>query len=119
MSIFWCFSALGILSCCIVYAGEYQTKCISDSTQHNEILACYMEEFEQADQKLNQIYQVKIYSLSAIKANALRESQRHWLHLKEQACIADEQNYGRESHFDAMQCEIDWVSERILFLEKQ
>ena len=78
-----------------------------------------MEEFEQVDQKLNQIYQVKIHSLSAIKAKALRESQCHWLHLKEQACIADEEQYGRESHFDAMQCEIDWVSERILFLEKQ
>ncbi|NNG82202.1 hypothetical protein E0409_10440 [Acinetobacter sp. ANC 4862] len=38
--------------------------------------------------------------------------------LKESTCVADEKNYGRESHFDAMQCQIDMTKERILFLEK-
>ena len=106
-----------IVFCSSTYADEHSVTCIPESTQHNDILGCYINEFKLVDQKLNQMYQNKIHQLSKIKAEQLQESQRIWLKSKIQACTVDEDNYGRESHFDAIQCEIDMTNGRIEFLE--
>lgn len=96
----------------------YNQKCVPDSVIFNDILGCYINEYNKYDKKLNGLYTYKISKLSKVKKNKLKNSQREWIKLKESLCVADEKNYGRESHFDAMQCQIDMTKERILFLEK-
>ncbi|MCU4416162.1 DUF1311 domain-containing protein [Acinetobacter bereziniae] len=41
-----------------------------------------------------------------------------WIKERETQCVVDEANYDRESHFDALQCEIDMTKERINFIKK-
>ena len=48
----------------------------------------------------------------------LRESQRAWVKKKEKICVANEEEFGRESHFEAIACQTEMTKERILFLEK-
>lgn len=95
-----------------------QVQCVPDSTIHNDILACYIDEFKDIDQKLNTTYKNKMASLKKSKMDKLQRSQRNWLKEKESKCVVDEANYGRESHFDAMQCQIDMTTKRINFLQR-
>ena len=37
---------------------------------------------------------------------------------KEKICVANEEEFGRESHFEAIACQTEMTKERILFLEK-
>lgn len=97
---------------------EYQVKCVPDSVIHDDILGCYIERFKIVDKKLNAIYKEKINSLTKKRKLELQKSQRNWIKKKESLCIVDEVNYGRESHFDAIQCEIDMTNQRIEFLKR-
>lgn len=97
---------------------DYQVKCVPNSTVHNDILGCYIDEYNIIDKKLNTTYKQKMASLKKIRKEELQRLQRNWIKEKEGKCVADEANYGRESHFDAMQCEIDMTNDRIKFLKK-
>lgn len=97
---------------------EYRTVCVPDSVLHNEILGCYLDEFSASDKKLNIIYKQKMEILSTNKKKKLKKEQRNWIKEKDALCVADEANYGRESHFDAMQCQIDIINERINYIRK-
>jgi len=97
---------------------EYQVKCVSDSTMHNDILGCYIDEYRVADKKLNITYKQKMADLKKNRKEELQLLQRNWIKEKKSKCVVDEANYGRESHFDAMQCEIDMTNDRIKFLKK-
>lgn len=97
---------------------DYQVKCVPDSTVFNEILSCYIDEYKSVDKKLNTIYKQKIANLKKSKKNQLQQSERNWIKEKDSKCVADEANYGRESHFDAMQCQIDMTKQRIEFIRK-
>lgn len=96
---------------------EYQVKCIPNSVVYNDILGCYIDEFKAVDKELNITYKKRINNLKKDKKDNLQNSQRNWIKVKESLCVADEANYGRESHFDAMQCEIDMTKKRIDFLK--
>lgn len=95
----------------------YQIKCVPDSVMHNDILGCYIDQYQIVDKQLNEVYKNKINKLSEKDKIELRNLQLKWIKEKELSCIVDEANYGRESHFDAMQCEIDMTEQRIKFLK--
>ncbi|AXQ24166.1 DUF1311 domain-containing protein [Acinetobacter wuhouensis] len=97
---------------------DYQVKCVPNSTMHNDILGCYIDEYKTADKKLNTAYKQKMAGLKKNRKEELQRLQRNWIKEKESKCVVDEANYGRESHFDAMQCEIDMTNDRIKFLKK-
>lgn len=107
-----------LLSTSSITCFAYNQKCVPNSIIFNEILECYISDYKKYDKKLNKLYKNKISKISEIKKNKLKNSQREWIKLKESKCIADEKNYGRESHFDAIQCQIDMTKERISFLER-
>lgn len=95
----------------------YKAKCVPDSVIFNDILGCFIDEYKDADQKLNLIYKSKMTHLSKYKQLKLKKIQRDWIKKKETSCVADEMQYGRESHFEAMQCRIDMTNQRIQFLK--
>ena len=97
---------------------EYRAACVPDSVLHDEILGCYLDEFSASDKKLNIIYKQRMDILSTNKKKKLKKEQRNWIKGKGALCVADEANYGRESHFDAMQCQIDITNERINYIRK-
>lgn len=107
---------IALLNCSYVFA-DTELKCIPDSVVHNDILSCYIEEYSAVDKKLNDAYKQKIEVLKKSKRDKLQKLQRQWIAKKESSCVADEANYGRESHFDAVQCEIDMTKERLAFLQ--
>lgn len=96
---------------------NHQVKCVPNSTSYNDILGCYIDEYKIADKNLNIVYKEKMVYLKKNHKVELQRLQRHWIKEKESTCVVDEANYGRESHFDAMQCEIDMTNERIKFLK--
>lgn len=96
---------------------EYRVKCVPDSVIFNDILGCYIDEYNDIDKKLNLVYKNKLAKLNKNKRDKLIQLQHDWLKKKELSCIVDEANYGRESHFDAMQCQIDMTKERLIFLK--
>jgi len=98
--------------------GSYQVKCIPNSPIHNDILGCYIDEYKVANKKLNTTYKQKMADLEKNRKKELQRLQRNWIKEKKSKCVVDEANYGRESHFDAMQCEIDMTNDRIKFLKK-
>lgn len=93
-------------------------KCIPNSVVHNEILGCFIQDFNKVDKELNVIYKKKMSSLNHIQKIKLKKLQREWIKEKQSNCTVDETNYGRESHFEAIQCEIDMTKERIAYLKK-
>ncbi|MDQ1209392.1 uncharacterized protein YecT (DUF1311 family) [Acinetobacter baylyi] len=48
----------------------------------------------------------------------LKASQRNWIKKKENLCVANEEDYGRESHFEALACQTKMTKKRIIFLKK-
>lgn len=105
-----------ISSC--AFADKVGSVCIPDSTVFNDILNCYLADYKKNDKILNEIYQNKISNLSKRNKEKLRESQRDWIKEKEAVCVADENEYGRESHFEAIKCQTEMTKERISFLKK-
>ncbi|MCA4791202.1 DUF1311 domain-containing protein [Acinetobacter towneri] len=101
----------------MVNSNANEHNCVIGSVVFNDILNCYIEEYKEYDKKLNKLYHQKISCLATTRKNKLRNSQRIWIKLKEKTCIVDEENYGRESHFEAMICEIEMTKERIKYLE--
>lgn len=97
---------------------DYRAKCVPDSTVFNDILGCYIDDYENADKKLNITYKEKMNSLSKNRQLKLKQSQRSWIKKVDSSCVTDEAQYGRESHFDAMQCRIDMTNQRIKYLKK-
>lgn len=77
---------------------------------------CYLADYKKNDKILNALYQ-KISNLSKGNKEKLRESQRDWIKEKEAVCVADENEYGRESHFEAIKCQTEMTKERI-YLKK-
>lgn len=97
---------------------EYQIKCVPDNTMHNDILGCYISAYESVDKKLNVIYKQKIAKLKKSRKDQLQRSQSNWINERDSKCAADEASYGRESHFEAIQCQIDITNQRIDFINK-
>ncbi len=95
-----------------------EAQCIPHSVVFNDIMNCYVEDYKKYDRKLNNLYQKKRLGLSKVEKIKLQSSQKKWIQLKEEICIADEENYGRESHFDAMICQIEMTQKRIIYLER-
>jgi len=83
----------------------------------NDILNCFLIEFKKVDKDLNFIYQKKMEKLSEKDRIKLKISQRNWIKKKENLCVANEEEYGRESHFEALACQTKMTKERILFLK--
>ncbi len=48
----------------------------------------------------------------------LKASQRNWIKKKENLCVANEEEYGRESHFEALACQTKMTKKRSIFLKK-
>lgn len=116
---FYLFILMMLFGSTLVFADtDYQVKCVPNSTIHNDVLGCYIDEFKDVDKKLNTIYKNKMAILKKNKMNKLQQLQRRWVIEKERKCVVDEANYGRESHFDAIQCQIDMSKERIEFIKK-
>ncbi|MBJ9935702.1 hypothetical protein BFR77_00390 [Acinetobacter pittii] len=105
-----------ISSC--TFAEKVSSVCIPDSTVFNDILNCYLADYKKNDKILNSLYQKKISTLSKENKKKLRDSQREWVKKKEIICVADESEYGRESHFEAIECQTEMTKERISFLKK-
>lgn len=105
-----------ISSC--AFADKVSSACIPESTVFNDILNCYLADYKKNDKILNALYQKKISNLSKGNKEQLRESQRDWIKEKENVCVADENEYGRESHFEAIKCQTEMTKERISFLKK-
>ncbi|NUG79727.1 DUF1311 domain-containing protein, partial [Acinetobacter bereziniae] len=97
---------------------SYQVKCVPNSTNHNDIVGCYIDEYKVVDNKLNTTYKQKMANLKKSNKEELQRLQHIWIKERETQCVVDEANYGRESHFDAIQCEIDMIKERINFIKK-
>ncbi|WP_338560382.1 lysozyme inhibitor LprI family protein [Acinetobacter sp. KS-LM10] len=116
---FYFFILMMLFGSTLVFADtDFQVKCVPNSTIHNDILGCYIDEFKDVDKKLNTTYKNKMAILKKNKMNKLQQLQRSWVIKKERKCVVDEANYGRESHFDAIQCQIDMSKERIEFIKK-
>ena len=49
---------------------SYQVKCVPNSTMHNDILGCYIDEYKVADKKLNTTYKQKMADLKKSKGRA-------------------------------------------------
>ena len=111
-------SILTIFISSYVFADEDSLVCKPDSTVFNDILSCYLIDYKKNDQILNSLYKKKISKLSEEERVKLRESQRTWVKKKEKICVANEEEFGRESHFEAIACQTEMTKERILFLEK-
>ncbi|MBJ8417073.1 DUF1311 domain-containing protein [Acinetobacter courvalinii] len=89
-----------------------------DSTFFNDILNCYLIEYKENDKELNSVYKNKISKLSQDEKEKLKTSQRNWVKEKEKLCMANENEFGRESHFEAIACQTEMTKERISFLRK-
>ena len=111
-------SILTIFISSYVFADEDSLVCKPDSTVFNDILSCYLIDYKKNDQILNSLYKKKVSKLSEEERVKLRESQRAWVKKKEKICVANEEEFGRESHFEAIACQTEMTKERILFLEK-
>ncbi|MDR2061948.1 MAG: lysozyme inhibitor LprI family protein [Acinetobacter sp.] len=70
------------------------------------------------DKELNSVYKSKISKLSQNEKEKLKASQRNWVKKKEKLCMANEDEFGRESHFEAIACQTEMTKERISFLRK-
>ena len=112
-------SILTIFISSCVFADEDSLVCKPDSTVFNDILSCYLIDYKKNDQILNSLYKKRVSKLSEEERVKLRESsQRAWVKKKEKICVANEEEFGRESHFEAIACQTEMTKERILFLEK-
>ena len=111
-------SILTIFISSCVFADEDSLVCKPDSTVFNDILSCYLIDYKNNDQILNSLYKKRVSKLSEEERVKLRESQRAWVKKKEKICVANEEEFGRESHFEAIACQTEMTKERILFLEK-
>lgn len=110
-------STIFISSC--VFADKEILTCKPDSTVFNDILNCYLIDYKKNDKELNSVYQNKLSKLSKLSKEAkgkLKVSQRNWIKKKEALCVANEDEYGRESHFEAIACQNEMTKERISFL---
>lgn len=100
------------------YADKEILTCKPDSTVFNGILNCYLIDYKKNDKELNSVYQNKISKLSKEAKGKLKVSQRNWIKKKEALCVASEEEFGRESHFEAIACQTEMTKERISFLRK-
>ncbi|UUM26253.1 DUF1311 domain-containing protein [Acinetobacter colistiniresistens] len=101
-----------------VYADKNILTCKPESTVFNDILNCYLIDYKENDKELNSVYKKKISKLSKDEKEKLIKSQRNWIKKKETLCIENEDDFGRESHFEMIACQTEMTKERILFLRK-
>lgn len=52
---------------------DYQVKCVPNSTMHNDILGCYIDEYRVADKKLNIAYKQKMADLKKIERKSFND----------------------------------------------
>lgn len=45
---------------------SYQVKCVPNSTNHNDIVGCYIDEYKVVDNKLNTTYKQKMANLKKV-----------------------------------------------------
>lgn len=92
--------------------------CNSDSVVWNDILECYMNDEKEQERKFNQVYQETLKRLPIVKKVALKKSQRAWLIKMENECAEfnNQSLYGREGAFDVIQCRINAMEQRTVFL---
>lgn len=112
---------MGCILVCLAmsaYADKDVLNCKPDRTVFNDILDCYLIEYKENDKELNSIYKNKISKLSQPEKEKLKTSQRNWVKKKEKLCMANEDEFGRESHFEAIVCQTEMTKERISFLRK-
>ncbi|WP_151869177.1 lysozyme inhibitor LprI family protein [Acinetobacter soli] len=108
---------LSVLMSSCVHADQDIVTCKPNSVVFNDILNCFLIEFKKVDKDLNFIYQKKMEKLSEKDRIKLKISQRNWIKKKENLCVANEEEYGRGSHFEALACQTKMTKERILFLK--
>lgn len=91
-----------------------------DATTFQEIISCLNEDYKFYDNELNKIYKLKMKTLMADKQKNLRKLERIWIKQKDLECnsLIDEKNFGKESHFSAIECITNMTKERINFLKK-
>lgn len=92
--------------------------CNSDSVVWNDILESYMNDEKEQERKFNQAYQETLKRLPIVKKVALKKSQRAWLIKMENECAEfnNQSLYGREGAFDVIQCRINAMEQRTVFL---
>lgn len=93
--------------------------CDWQSTVWNDILECSMNNHKYHQDKLNQVYQITLNQLPKKEKAILEKSQEQWQKTIENECMqfANQELYGREGAFDVIQCDIDEMQKRIIFLE--
>nr|WP_181814356.1 lysozyme inhibitor LprI family protein [Moraxella lacunata] len=77
-----------------------------------------MNDEKEQKTNLNQVYQQTLRKLPIAKKMALRKSQRVWLRKMEAECAEfhNQSLYGREGIFETIQCRMDAMEERTIFL---
>jgi uncharacterized protein YecT (DUF1311 family) len=80
---------------CTVSAAEAGTACNPEGNQA-EMNACAVQEFQQADRELNDVYKQAMSTLSRSRQYDLRRQQRAWLKSRDPQCRkkADEEGAG-------------------------
>lgn len=98
-----------------------KVKCTNpNATTFEGMIICLDEDYKFFDEELNKIYKEKIQTLNPSKQKNLRKLERQWIQRRDFKCnsLVDEINYGKESHFSAIECMTDMTKERIEFLKK-
>lgn len=93
--------------------------CDWQSTVWNDILECSMSNHQYHQDKLNQVYQTMLNQLPKREKAIFKKSQQQWQKETTAKCeqFANQQLYGREGVFDVIQCEVDEMKKRVVFLE--
>jgi uncharacterized protein YecT (DUF1311 family) len=86
-----------------------------------EITYCAQIKFEQADQKLNQVYQQKLKNLTGKKKQQLIKAQTQWIKDRDKTCDNRVRGYvGKTGYGQALaQCLEELTNKRIKQLKKQ
>ncbi len=71
---FYLFILIMVFGSTLAFAdADYQVKCVPNSTMHNDILGCYIDEYRVADKKLNIAYKQKMADLKKIERKSFND----------------------------------------------
>ena len=71
---FYLFILIMVFGSTLAFAdADYQVKCVPNSTMHNDILGCYIDEYRIADKKLNIAYKQKMADLKKIERKSFND----------------------------------------------
>lgn len=71
---------------------SYQVKCVSNSTNHNDTLGCYIDEYKVLDNKFNTTYKQKMANLKKSTKEELQRLQHIWIKVRESQCVVEKVN---------------------------